>query len=92
MKTADCSHASQINPDVQPTSSTCQECVQAGTHPVALRMCLVCGNVGCCDSSVGRHATGHFKSTGHAVMESVEPGGPDNTKWRWCYQDNDYLE
>ena len=46
-----------------------------------LRMCLICGNVGCCDSSVGQHATRHFRQTGHVVMRSFEP---DET-WRWCY-------
>lgn len=92
MKSSDCSHASTITPDVKPSSATCDECTKAGTHPVALRMCLVCGNVGCCDSSVGRHARVHFQETGHAVMEPLEAGGPDNTKWRWCYVDDDYLE
>ena len=32
---------------------------------VALRMCLTCGHVGCCDSSIGKHATKHFEETGH---------------------------
>ena len=38
----------------------CQDCVREGTTPVHLRICLACGNVGCCDSSVGRHADKHF--------------------------------
>lgn len=59
----------------------CQDCVREGTHPVALRQCLICGNIGCCDSSVGRHATAHFHTTGHPVMESAEP----DENWRWCY-------
>ncbi|MBA2478741.1 MAG: UBP-type zinc finger domain-containing protein [Sporichthyaceae bacterium] len=52
-------------------------------------MCLTCGNVGCCDSSEGRHAAKHFETTaldqrpGHPVMRSVEPG----EAWRWCYVD-----
>ena len=44
-------------------------------------MCLTCGNVGCCDSSVGQHATRHFRDSGHLVMRSFEPG----ETWRWCY-------
>jgi len=48
---------------------------------VALRECLECGHVGCCDSSVGQHATGHFQDTTHPVMETAEPG----EDWRWCY-------
>ena len=45
-------------------------------------MCLQCGNVGCCDSSVGNHATKHFERVGHPVMRSFEPG----EAWRWCYR------
>jgi CPA1 family monovalent cation:H+ antiporter len=50
---------------------------------VHLRICLGCGNVGCCDSSVGRHASRHFTQTLHPVMRSLEPG----ESWRWCYLD-----
>jgi Na+/H+ antiporter len=60
---------------------TCPDCEREGTHWVALRQCLGCGNVGCCDSSPGRHATGHFRETQHPVMESAEPA----EDWRWCY-------
>jgi CPA1 family monovalent cation:H+ antiporter len=50
---------------------------------VHLRVCLSCGHVGCCDSSVGKHATRHFHETDHPVMRSIEPG----EAWRWCYVD-----
>ncbi|MBO0845573.1 MAG: cation:proton antiporter [Nocardioides sp.] len=59
----------------------CVDCLREGTRWVALRQCLVCGNVGCCDSSPRRHATRHFHDTQHPVMESAEPG----EDWRWCY-------
>ena len=59
----------------------CQACLDAGVHWVALRQCLVCGEVGCCDSSPLRHATEHFHESTHPVMESAEPG----EDWRWCY-------
>lgn len=59
----------------------CEGCVADGSRWVALRQCLSCGHVGCCDSSVGRHATNHFHDTQHPVMESAEPG----ETWRWCY-------
>ena len=59
----------------------CLDCRREGLTPVALRQCLTCGNIGCCDSSVGHHATLHFRTTGHPVMESAEPG----EHWRWCY-------
>ena len=61
-------------PSARPASTT-------GVHWVALRQCLDCGNVGCCDSSPLRHATAHFHETAHPVMESAEPG----EDWRWCY-------
>lgn len=62
-------------------AAVCEECLAGGGTWVALRRCLDCGNVGCCDSSIGRHATNHFHDTGHAVMQSAEPG----ETWRWCY-------
>jgi uncharacterized UBP type Zn finger protein len=46
-------------------------------------MCLSCGHVGCCDSSEGKHATRHFRETGHALVQSAEVG----ESWRWCYID-----
>jgi len=59
----------------------CGDCLREGTTWVALRQCLGCGNVGCCDSSPRRHATRHFYGSQHPVMESAEPG----EDWRWCY-------
>ncbi len=61
----------------------CEGCLVEGTTWVHLRMCLTCGYVGCCDSSVPRHADRHHHDTGHPVMRSVEPG----EAWRWCYVD-----
>jgi uncharacterized UBP type Zn finger protein len=66
------------------TPGQCEDCLREGTKWVHLRMCLTCGQVGCCDSSVGNHATKHFHATGHPVMRSVEPG----ESWRWCYIDS----
>jgi uncharacterized UBP type Zn finger protein len=72
--------------EVQPvTPGRCAQCIDDGQGAWAhLRMCLTCGHVGCCDSSPHQHATEHFKSTGHPVMRSVEPG----ENWRWCYIDD----
>lgn len=61
----------------------CAQCLAEGLTWVHLRMCLTCGNIGCCDSSPGNHAAGHYTSTSHPVMRSVEPG----EAWRWCYVD-----
>ncbi|TWP32329.1 Na+/H+ antiporter [Leekyejoonella antrihumi] len=66
----------------QPNANTCEQCRVDGTDPVHLRICLTCGQVGCCDSSVGRHATRHHQETGHPVMQSFEPG----EVWRWCFK------
>jgi CPA1 family monovalent cation:H+ antiporter len=59
----------------------CQACLDEELEWVALRQCLECGNVACCDSSVGQHATKHFQDATHPVMETAEPG----EDWRWCY-------
>ncbi|MCW2796785.1 Na+/H+ antiporter [Nocardioides sp.] len=60
---------------------SCARCIDAGVAWVALRQCLECGNVACCDSSPLQHATAHFHETTHPVMQSAEPG----EDWRWCY-------
>jgi CPA2 family monovalent cation:H+ antiporter-2 len=54
-----------------------------GAHWVHLRECQICGHVGCCDSSVNKHATRHFHTTGHPIIKSFEPG----EDWYWCYVD-----
>ena len=66
-----------------PTSRVCNECVAMGDTWVHLRTCLHCGHVGCCDDSKNKHATRHFHSTGHPVIQSAQPG----EDWRWCYVD-----
>ncbi len=77
-----CTHLDQIQ-DVAPRTRGCEECLKAGTTWVHLRMCLECGHVGCCDSSQGKHATGHFRETQHPLMRSIEPG----ETWGWCFVD-----
>jgi monovalent cation/hydrogen antiporter len=79
-----CDHLTATMPSPAPANPSCAGCKREGTTPVHLRMCLGCGNVGCCDSSAGRHASRHFKETGHPVMRSIEPG----EEWRWCYVDD----
>lgn len=81
-----CHHFDRLQPVAGAKASYqkgCQECVAAGDTWVHLRECLVCGHVGCCDSSKNKHATKHFLKLGHAVMRSVEPG----EEWGWCYVD-----
>jgi CPA1 family monovalent cation:H+ antiporter len=62
----------------------CQECLDEGLSWVHLRMCLTCGHIACCDSSVGQHASRHYERADHPVIRSFEPG----EAWRWCYIDS----
>jgi uncharacterized UBP type Zn finger protein len=78
----ECTHLDQIR-EVTPSADGCEDCLAIGDTWVYLRMCLICGHVGCCDSSKNRHATKHFRDTGHPVMKSVEPGDA----WAFCYID-----
>lgn len=83
-----CGHTDQIR-DVEPrTPEGCEECLKTGDEWVHLRLCLSCGHVGCCDSSPNRHATAHFKETGHPVIQSFEPG----ENWLWCFADEMMLD
>ena len=85
-RAGDCEHLRDAPRVAAPrTPDGCEECLRDGTRWVHLRLCLGCGHVGCCDSSVGRHATAHFHETGHPVMRSFEPG----EAWRWCYVDEE---
>jgi len=84
----ECTHLDQITPEVtsdQP--GVCKECIALHDDWVHLRMCLTCGHVGCCDSSKNTHAIKHFQETGHAIMQSAQPG----EDWKWCYIDQIYL-
>jgi uncharacterized UBP type Zn finger protein len=82
-----CEHVQQIVPNVHRSGNGCVECLELGMHWVHLRECLICGHVGCCDSSVGKHATKHFHATSHPIMRSIEPG----EHWRWCYVDEEMV-
>lgn len=80
---ATCSHLDAIS-TTGASGDGCVECLQAGTRWVHLRRCASCGHVGCCDNSPGRHATAHFRGSGHPVVQSFEPG----EDWYWCYADD----
>jgi len=79
---ADCGHLDQIK--VKHTNKKdCEECLKMGDTWVHLRLCLICGHVGCCDSSKNKHATKHFHATKHPLIRSIEPG----ETWVWCFVD-----
>jgi uncharacterized UBP type Zn finger protein len=78
-----CTHTATIR-EVTPNSpDSCPQCVAMGDTWVNLRVCLACGQVGCCDSSKNKHATGHWKSSAHPIIQSYMPG----QAWRWCFPD-----
>ena len=77
-----CKHLDQIK--IRHTNqSGCEECLKMGDSWVHLRLCLICGHVGCCDSSKNKHATKHYHGTKHPLIRSIEPG----ESWVWCYVD-----
>ncbi len=82
-----CTHLDQIQ-DVTAHVHGCEECLKMGDGWVHLRICLICGHVGCCDNSKNKHATKHFHATGHPLMQSFEP----NEEWIWCYIDEVALD
>lgn len=61
----------------------CEDCLRDGSWWIHLRMCLNCGKVGCCDSSPNKHATAHFRESGHPLIRSAETG----EEWSWCFLD-----
>jgi Zn-finger in ubiquitin-hydrolases and other protein len=77
-----------VDPSVPPSGIGCAECDAAGGWWVHLRRCAACGHIGCCDDSLARHATKHWRETGHPVIRSFEPG----EDWFWDYETNGYYE
>ena len=70
---ANCTHLDQLH-DVEPSAQGCEDCLRTGDTWVHLRECLICGHVGCCDSSKSKHATGH------PLVQAFPPG----EGWIWC--------
>jgi hypothetical protein len=87
MNDATCSHLNLIA-RVTPSAKGCEECLAIGSPWVHLRICRICGHVGCCDQSPNRHATKHFQATGHPIIEGYDP--PEG--WGWCYVDEVFLD
>jgi hypothetical protein len=83
---AACTHVESIS-EVTPSAEGCEECLRIGGQWVHLRLCRVCGHVGCCDQSPNRHATAHWHETEHPIVQSFEPG----EHWLWCYVDERFF-
>jgi uncharacterized UBP type Zn finger protein len=81
---SDCSHLDQVRITQLPESvDGCEECLKVSDPWLHLRICLVCGKVGCCDDSPNRHASRHARSEDHPLIRSLQPG----ETWSWCFVD-----
>ena len=82
-----CEHEEEAQIFRPRSADGCEECVKNNYKWVHLRLCLSCGHTGCCDSSRYKHATAHFRETGHPIMASLER----EENWAWCYADEKYV-
>jgi hypothetical protein len=87
MSSATCTHGAWLR-SVTPSARGCEECLAIGSPWVHLRLCRACGHVGCCDDSPHRHASAHFRATGHPIIEGYDP--PEG--WGWCWVDEVFLD
>lgn len=62
-----------IDTSIPPSGTGCVECEADGGWWLHLRRCAQCGHIGCCDDSLGKHATKHHHESGHPVIQSFEP-------------------
>ena len=82
-----CEHLAEMK-EVVPSADGCEDCLKTGDWWVHLRLCKMCGHVGCCDSSPNKHATKHFHATAHPIVKSLEKG----EDWGYCYVDDLFYE
>ena len=82
-----CEHIQHAGNPVALTPNGCEECLAMGGKWVHLRRCLTCGHIGCCDSSQHKHASAHYHTTQHPVIQSFQPG----EDWKWCYVDEVFV-
>jgi uncharacterized UBP type Zn finger protein len=82
-----CRHLKEVR-RVTPSSTGCEERLKMGHTWVHLRLCLICGHVGCCDRSKNRHATNHFHTTSHPIIQPFKPG----EGWKPRYVDSVVVE
>ena len=81
-----CAHLADVMV-VTTTATTCDDCEPDEIWP-ALRLCLMCGHAGCCDTSTHKHAKAHWEASGHPLMRSIRM----DEGWIWCYEDNAFFE
>ncbi|WP_328858027.1 UBP-type zinc finger domain-containing protein [Williamsia herbipolensis] len=63
-----------IDPNSAPSGTGCVDCEAQNGWWFHLRRCAQCGHIGCCDDSLGAHATEHATTSGHPIVRSFEPG------------------
>jgi hypothetical protein len=81
-----CSHVRLVR-DVRPKTRGCEECLAEGQSWVHLRLCRECGHVGCCDQSIGKHATAHFPvipSWKDTILPKAGVGAMSMKSWLTC--------
>ncbi|WP_430780067.1 cation:proton antiporter [Actinoplanes sp. G11-F43] len=77
-----CTHMDRIQ-ITETDTDVCEQCVESGDTWVELRMCLTCGEVGCCSDSPNKHADAHYADTEHPIIRSLE----HDDGWQYCYVD-----
>ena len=85
---APCEDFGAIVQPLRPAANVCAGCRALGAKWTALRVCLTCGHVGCCESSKHAHALQHYQQTGHPMIASFERGDT----WGWCYVHRRYFD
>src|SRR4051794_41876361 len=73
--------SADVDPTVPPSGTGCVECDSVGGWWVHLRRCAACGHIGCCDDSLARHASAHWRGARPPVIPSFAPGGG----WFWDF-------
>jgi uncharacterized UBP type Zn finger protein len=79
----ECPHLAVLGNKLPSMKSACEAC----GHTEHLRLCLVCGHVGCCESHEA-HNTEHFRQTKHPLITPYRT----DYDWLWCYECNAFLE
>jgi hypothetical protein len=80
--------ANDIDPTAPPSGTGCVDCDAVGGWWLHLRRCAECGHIGCCDSSLAKHATAHATASGHSVIRSFEPG----EDWFFDYRTGEFTD
>jgi len=82
-----CSHTELMQEVTPSNTEVCADCVALGDDWLHLRVCLICGYVGCCDLAKNHHMRNHYEKTGHPLIQSFQP----MEDWIWCYEDKAVL-